>query len=115
MHDRDKAAAEVKRLENPIAAAERFFSSAARKEYEGAQRRYQSADEMVRGLGVTSDTGLQVQRERWDSNRARLPALEEKAGILTKTVERAALAIRGFQLETGTGARAHLPSPAPAV
>lgn len=99
LQDREKAGAEMKRLENPIAAAKRLFSSMARQGYESTQRPFQAVDNEAQGLGVTSESSLQTQRARWERSRARLPALEEKTRGLTKTLERAALALRGFQLE----------------
>ncbi|MFZ5825344.1 MAG: MobQ family relaxase [Bacillota bacterium] len=97
--ERDKAAAEVKRLENPISAAKRIFSSKAREEYAGARGRLQVAGEKVSVLGTISDSHLQQQRAKWERSRSRLPSLEEKAAFLTKTIDRAATALKGFRLE----------------
>ncbi len=97
--ERDHMAAEVKRLENPIALAKRLFSSKAREEYVSARGRLQVAEEKVSVLGTTSDSDLQHQRTNWERSRCRLPGLEEKASFLAKTVERASTALKGFRLE----------------
>ncbi len=99
LRELESAADAVRRFKDPIAAVKRFFSTEMRQEYVAARNRYEAAEVKALGLGVTSGGDLNEQRSKWEKNRGRLLGLEEKATTLTRTLERATIALVGFQLE----------------
>jgi DNA repair exonuclease SbcCD ATPase subunit len=96
---RRAAAAEVERQKSPVATVKRLFSADARNQFGEAQSRLSRLDERLRHTGTTSGEELQQQRQRWQQDRLRVPALEEKGARLSQAIEVAAKALHGFSWE----------------
>jgi len=96
---REKAAAQVARLEGPVARVKRLFSESARQEYAAAKDLFTRHDERAKELGTASEAELKLQRDSWAGRQAGLPALEEKAAGLAAILGQVAKALEGFERE----------------
>lgn len=96
---RDKAAADLERLKSPMATVKRWFSGDAREEFSTARDRFQAWDGAARRIGTTSSAELDMQRSKWQQEKARMPLLEEQGGILSRILELASKALEGFAQE----------------
>jgi hypothetical protein len=96
LENRRRAADELQRLKAPLPTMRRWFSESARQELKEAESALARADENVKSIGTTSEAELQQQRAKWDSDRAKIPALEQRLDVLKQTLEWAAKALEGF-------------------
>ncbi|MGE5530727.1 MAG: MobQ family relaxase [Bacteroidota bacterium] len=94
-----QAAAHLSALKAPIPTLKRFFSKDAREEYRRTDEQVQYWDQEARKAGASSEADLKEQRSRFERDRARVPALEEKVAGIGRTLERIAKALDGFAQE----------------
>ncbi len=96
---RRDAAADLERLESPLAAVKRWFSDGARREYQQVRDRFDRLDDAAKRLGTGSDAEFDQQRIRWEESKGKMPALEERAASLSKTLGAISKALEGFLRE----------------
>jgi hypothetical protein len=99
LDNRSQAAAHLAALKAPIPTLKRFFSKDAREEFRRTEEQIQHWDQEARKAGVSTEADLKEQRARFERDRARVPALAEKAGFIGRTLERVAKALDGFAQE----------------
>ncbi|HWI51266.1 MAG TPA: MobQ family relaxase [Symbiobacteriaceae bacterium] len=99
LKERRQAAANLKQLKTPFESVKRLFSSGAREELRQAEMHMANLDKVAAHDGVKSDEDFKEQRARWQRERAKGPGLEESLGSISKTLERLAKAVDGFQQE----------------
>jgi len=99
LENHKQAAAHLAALKAPIPTLKRFFSKDAREEYRRTDEQVQHWGNEARKAGVTSDDDLKEQRARFERDRAKVPALEEKVGSIGETLERIVKALDGFAQE----------------
>jgi ATP-dependent exoDNAse (exonuclease V) alpha subunit len=98
--DRREAAAQVDRMRSPLAAVKRWFSADARQEFAVAESRLKGLDQAAQQIGTTSEAELDQQRQRWQLDMARVPALEEQGARHAQDAALASKALEGFARET---------------
>ncbi|MDF2630019.1 MAG: MobA/MobL family protein [Symbiobacteriaceae bacterium] len=94
-----QAAAHRAALKAPIPTLKRFFSKDAREEYRRTEEQVQVWGNEARKAGVSSEDDLKEQRSRFERDRAKVPALEEKVVSVGGMLERIAKALDGFAQE----------------
>jgi hypothetical protein len=98
--ERRQAAAEyLERLNSPASRMKRWFSEGARRELAHAEGTLRTLDQAARRLGTATEPELQAQRNRWETDRARLPQLEGKVAALGQLLDLAVRALDGFAQE----------------
>ncbi|MDF2627211.1 MAG: MobA/MobL family protein [Symbiobacteriaceae bacterium] len=94
-----QAAAHRAALKAPIPTLKRFFSKDAREEYRRTEEQVQHWGNEAQKAGVSSEDDLKEQRSRFERDRAKVPALEEKVGSIGEMLERIVKALDGFAQE----------------
>ncbi|MFZ5823897.1 MAG: MobQ family relaxase [Bacillota bacterium] len=99
LETRQKASADLERLQSPVATIKRWFSDGARRGYQRARDLHDRLDTAAKRLGTGSDAELRQQGAEWESRKQRLPLLEERVASLSKTMELISKALEGFRRE----------------
>ncbi len=96
LDERNGAAAELDRLRSPVSTVKRWFSQEARAELKRVEGRLEWHDRSLQRIGTTSGEELYQQRERWEKDNAKVPAMESKIEKLSPAIEMASHALDGF-------------------